>query len=368
MFDLQAAEIAAAYGFTASEFSNTPSAGEQVPGRVTEVRRELYKVICQYGEIPAVLKGTFYHAAEAREDFPAVGDFVLIKYNETGNSGITAVLPRRSKFSRTDFSGHAAGYVKNIQEQVVAVNFDYVFIMCSLNFDFNPARIARYLTATWGSGGLPVVVLTKADLCDGYAEQVAAIRALAADVPVIPVSSRSGYGLDQLAPYLQPAKTIVFLGSSGVGKSSLLNALAGETVMDVKAIREDDSKGRHTTSHRQLFRLASGALVIDTPGMRELGLWDAEEAISLAFGNVEELLTQCRFSNCTHQNEPGCAVRAALEAGTLSPAQWKNYLAQKREALFVENRSEYIKGKREFFKNVSRGGVRNKHKDGFQGE
>ncbi|GHU19994.1 putative ribosome biogenesis GTPase RsgA [Spirochaetia bacterium] len=368
MFDLQE------YGFTQAELSldaagisTDLTGGDIIPGRVTEIRRDLYKVVCQYGEVPAVLKGSFYHAAEAREDFPAVGDFVVIKYNGNGNSGITEVLSRRSKFSRTDFSGHQAEYVKHIQEQVVAANFDYVFIMSSLNYDFNLARIARYLTATRRSGGLPVVVLTKADLCEDFSGQIAAIREMAEDVPVIALSSKTGYGIDELRPFLKPAKTIVFLGSSGVGKSSLLNSLAGETVMDVKAIREDDSKGRHTTSHRQLFKLASGALVIDTPGMRELGLWDAGEAVSIAFGSVEELISRCRFSNCTHKNEPGCAVLAALNEGSLSPVQWKNYLAQKRETLFVENRSEYFKSKREFHKSIAKK-VRNKRDEGFNGE
>jgi ribosome biogenesis GTPase len=359
MFDLKE------YGYTQAELS--ADTGGEVPGRITEIRRDLYKVICQYEEVPAVLKGSFYHTLEAREDFPAVGDFVRIKYNPSGSSSITQVLPRRSKFSRTDFSGHKAEYAKHIQEQVVAANFDYVFIMCSLNYDFNPGRIARYLTAAWQSGGTPVVLLTTADLCDDNRGQLETIRRMAEDVPVIAISSKTGYGLDELTPWLSPEKTIVFLGSSGVGKSSLLNALTGENSMDVKAIRDDDSKGRHTTSHRQMFRLASGALVIDTPGMRELGLWDADEAISIAFGSVEELISRCRFSNCTHQSEPGCAVLAALEDGSLSPEQWKQYRIQKREALFVENRTEYKRVKREFHKSLSKGN-RNKRKEGFDGE
>jgi ribosome biogenesis GTPase len=250
-----------------------------------------------------------------------------------------------------------------VREQVNAANFDYVFILSSLNFDLNLNRLARYLTASFQSGGFPVFILTKADLlknADDLSANLAEVRKMARDVPVIAVSSKTGFGLDELSPFLEPAKTVVFLGSSGVGKSSLLNRLAGEELMEVKEIREDDSKGRHTTTHRQLFRLSSGALVIDTPGMRELGLWDSREGISLAFADVEELIAQCRFSNCTHETEPGCAVLAALEDGSLSPRQWKNYRAQVRESAFVLNHSAYLKQKREFHKSLSRSKPRDK--------
>jgi ribosome biogenesis GTPase len=219
--------------------------------------------------------------------------------------------------------------------------------------------LARYLTASWQSGALPVIILTKADLCDDPGAKAAEARKIAMpgtrqEVPVIPISCKTGYGLGELVPFLEPAKTIVFLGSSGVGKSSLLNILAGENVMEVKEIREDDSKGRHTTTHRQLFRLASGALVIDTPGMRELGLWDSREGLRLAFGEVEELFSQCRFSNCTHRSEPGCAVLAALEDGSLLPEQWRNYQVQKKETAYIESRSEFLRNKREWHKALAK--------------
>lgn len=314
-----------------------------VPARVTEVHRELYKVICEHGEATAGMKGSFFHKAAEKSDFPAVGDFVLIKHNQSGNSSIVKVLPRKSKFSRTDFSGHAAGYAKTLLEQVVAANFDYVFIMSSLNQDFNVNRIVRYLTQARQSGGMPVVVLTKADLCENWEEQVKGIREVANDVDIIPLSSHTGLGLDKLAGYLKPGKTIVFLGMSGVGKSSLLNTLARQRMMFVKEIREDDARGRHTTTHRQLIKLPSGAMIIDTPGMRELGLWDAEEGIRSAFADVEELFAKCRFSNCGHKSEPGCAVLAALADGSLPGKQWEGYLAQKREAAFVERKSKIAK-------------------------
>jgi ribosome biogenesis GTPase len=362
------------YGFTQNEFTACQNLKadkdtvNSIPARIIEARREQFKVICGYGEVPAELKGSFYHNLEADSLFPASGDFVLINYNNLGPSLITAVLPRRSVFSRVDFLGHAAGYAKNVKEQVLAANFDYVFILSSLNFDLNLNRLARYLTASLQGGGFPVFVLTKADLCDNYKEKTAEIRKFAREVPVIPISSKTGTGIDELAPFLEPAKTVVFLGSSGVGKSSLLNCLAGRELMDVKDIRENDSKGRHTTSHRQLFRLPSnddvspnephavfpGVLVIDTPGIREVGLWDSQEGISLAFANVEELFSQCRFSDCSHQTEPGCAVLAALKNGSLSPEQWKQYQAQRKETNFTINHSAYLRQKQEFHKAIAR--------------
>jgi ribosome biogenesis GTPase len=341
------------YGFTQAELSAEIPAGLFF-GRITEDRRDLYKVICEHGEVPAVIKGSFYHTLNERDELPAVGDFAFIKYNPMGNSQIAGLLPRRSKFSRNNFLGHDADYTKNVVEQVVAANFDYVFILCSLNYDFNLSRIARYLTASWQSGGLPVVVLTKADLCEDVSSKVQEVQKIAREAPVIPLSSKTAFGLDAVAPFMEKGKTIVFLGSSGVGKSSLLNALAGETLMEVKEIREDDSKGRHTTTHRQLHRLPNGTLIIDTPGMRELGLWDAGEAVSMAFSEVEDLIGRCRFSNCTHSSEPGCAILAALDDGSLTPREWRNYQTQKRETAFVENRSAYLKQKTEFHKSLAR--------------
>lgn len=321
------------------------SADGLIYGRVTDFRREQYAVITEYGEVTALLKGTFHYNAEARADFPCVGDFVLLQFNESGASRIVKLLPRHSKFSRADFSGHAASYVKTILEQVVAANFDYVFILSSLNKDFKVSRIMRYLTQARQSGGRPVVILTKADLTDDFTSQVNGVIKAAPDVSVHAVSSRTGLGLDALEKYLQPGKTLVFLGMSGVGKSSLLNALMNEEVMAVKTIREDDSRGRHTTTHRQLFMLPSGAMVIDTPGMRELGLFGAEEGISMGFADVEELFAKCRFTDCRHISEPGCAVRAALSSGMLPLEHWENYLAQSRENKFVENRASFLREK-----------------------
>ena len=342
------------YGYT--EGYNMDSTPEGcVLARVTEVHRELFKVISCHGESNARMKGSFYNKADAAEDFPAVGDYVYLRYNEIGDSQVIKVCTRKSKFSRPDYSGHAAGYVKNILEQVVAANFDYVFILASLNYDFNMNRILRYITVAWESGGTPVVLLTKADLAGDYEQQLEQVKEQAIGVEVYAISARTKKGLEQLEVYMQPGKTVVFLGSSGVGKSTLVNALAGEEIMNVNEIREDDSKGRHTTTHRQLIMLKSGVMVIDTPGMRELGMWDVEEGLGEAFSDIEELFEQCRFSDCTHQSEPGCAIQAAISDLTLDRARWKNYLQLRGEARFTEDKSAYLREKKEFFKKLERG-------------
>jgi ribosome biogenesis GTPase len=306
-----------------------------------------------YGETAARLKGKFYYDSRERGDFPCVGDFVLLELNESGVSQIAKLLPRHSRFSRADFSGHAAGYVKTVLEQVVAANFDTVFILSSLNRDFKLNRILRYLTQARQSGAAPVVVLTKADLASDIDQPVAEVLAIAPDVPVHAVSSVTGFGLDALEQYLRPAKTAVFLGMSGVGKSSLLNTLMQQEVMEVKAVRGDDSRGRHTTTHRQLFMLPSGAMVIDTPGMRELGLFEADDGINAGFADVEELFSHCRFSDCRHQTEPGCAVIAALKDSSLSRERWERYLGQQRENRFVNSKSAYLAEKRARGKDIA---------------
>ncbi len=338
------------YGFRESE----PIPEGLLPGRITALWREQYTVATPRGEVAATLKGSFYYAAELREDFPSVGDFVLLEFNESGVSRIDTLLPRRTKFSRADLSGHGAAYAKTILEQVVATNFDYIFIVSSLNNDFNVGRILRYLTQARKSGGIPVVVLTKSDLCPDSKTYVTTLKEAAPDVAVYAVSSHTGEGLDSLSQYLSPGNTIVFLGMSGVGKSSLLNTLMGEDVMDVKAIREDDSRGRHTTTHRQLFLLPSGAMVIDTPGMRELGLFDVEDGLSMEFSDIEDLFPKCRFGNCHHETEPGCAVLAAIADGSLSRDRYTRYLAQKKEARYAEDKTGYLEERKAWSKSIAK--------------
>jgi ribosome biogenesis GTPase len=299
-----------------------------IPGRVIEVQREQYKIVTNKGESAAKLKGSLFYNEAVVSTYPAVGDFVLVKHNPIGEDIIYHVLERKSKFSRLDSF--------NEIEQIVATNFDYVFIMISLNYDFNLRRIERYLASAWESGGVPVIVLTKADLCSDIEFYVDQIQEVAFGVSIVPISSVTGEGMDKLQEFTEPGKTIVFLGSSGVGKSTLVNAIAGGEIMKTSDIREDDSKGRHTTTHRQLVSLQNGTMVIDTPGMRELGMWNASEGLDTAFTDIDELSAICKFGDCSHENEPGCAVKKALETGELTSERWQSYLKLKREIRFAE--------------------------------
>ena len=313
-----------------------------IPARVTAVHKERYEIACDMGMTYARLKTKEYFVG--MEQFPTTGDYVMVNYIENGDSQIIATLPRRTFFSRRE-----PGPIP--RDQAVAANFDYVFIMQSLNLDFNPKRLERYLTLGWQSGATPVILLTKADLVEDYWDYLTQVERVAAGVRVHVVSAHTGYGLDRLNAYLQPGNTVVFLGSSGVGKSSLVNAIAGEPIMAVSAIREDDSKGRHTTTHRQLIRLSSGVMIIDTPGMRELGMWDVSEGLGDAFSDVEAFLGKCRFSDCTHSGEPGCAIRAAIASGELEQNRWDSYQKLKEEAV---DKAEMLRRKREWSKGIAK--------------
>lgn len=323
--------------------------------RITAVHKEMYEIICEYGHTYGRLKTSIYFR-DGLEDFPTTGDFVLINYNPSGDSQIIKTLNRKSFFSRRDPTPGRG-------EQAVAANFDYVFIMQSLNFDFNIKRLERYVTLAWQSGAIPVIVLTKADLVDDCTEQVRAVERIAEGVGVYAVSVKTRYGITALSEYLKPRKTIVFLGSSGVGKSSLVNALAGDEIMTVNDIREDDSKGRHTTTHRQLIMLNSGVMIIDTPGMRELGMWDVSRGLGEAFGDVESYFGRCKFSDCRHQTEPGCAVRAAVASGELPRERWESYLQLKREAKFSDDKVGYLHEKQQRNKDIAKLQKQNKKVD-----
>ena len=313
-----------------------------ITARVTAVHKERYEIVCAYGTTHARLKTREYYAGT--ELFPTAGDFVTVNYIENGDSQIIATLPRSTFFSRRE-----PGPIP--RDQAVAANFDYVFIMQSLNMDFNPKRLERYLTLAWQSGATPVILLTKADLVEDYWNYLTQVERVAAGVNVHVVSAHTGQGLNRLNAYLQPGNTVVFLGSSGVGKSSLVNALAGEEIMAVNAIREDDSKGRHTTTHRQLIRLNSGVMIIDTPGMRELGMWETTEGLADAFRDVEQFLGGCRFSDCRHESEPGCAIKAAIAAGELDMERWESYRKLKEESV---SREEMLRRKQEWSKGVAK--------------
>ena len=323
------------YG-TVPNYENLPG----IPARITAQHKERYEIVCEHGMTHARLKTKEYYVYQ--EEFPTTGDFVMVNFIENGDSQIIATLPRRTYFSRRE-----PGPIP--RDQAVAANFDYVFIMQSLNLDFNPKRLERYLTLAWQSGSTPVILLTKADLVEDYWEYLTQVERVAAGVNTHVVSAHTGYGLERLNAYLQPGRTVVFLGSSGVGKSSLVNALAGEEIMTVNGIREDDSKGRHTTTHRQLIRLKSGVMIIDTPGMRELGMWDVSDGLGDAFADVEAFLGKCRFSDCRHETEPGCAIKAAIATGELDASRWESYRKLKEEAV---DKAEMLRRKREWHKSL----------------
>lgn len=324
---------------------NTNNNYTLIQARIIAEHRERYALSCEYGEIYGRLKTKEYY--EGDQPFPTTGDYVMIDYNPSGDSRIVETLPRKTFFSRRNPTPGRG-------EQLVAANFDYVFIMQSLNMDFNPKRLERYLTLAWQSGACPVIILTKADLLEDYQSHLASVSLVAPGVETYAVSAKTGMGLDQLAPFLSPGKTIVFLGSSGIGKSSLVNALAGKELMSEGEIREDDSKGRHTTTHRQLITLDCGAMIIDTPGMRELGMWDVTVGLGEAFSDVEQFLGCCKFSDCKHQSEPGCAIKSAIASGELSEKRWRSYQNLDREAQFSESKGSYLRQKQARNKNISK--------------
>ena len=314
--------------------------------RVVLQEKGQYRIAGSLGKQQAIVSGKFQYEAGTPSDYPAVGDYVMADWNETGSAVIHRVLPRKSVFLRK-----AAGTGK--AEQVVAANIDTVFLCMSLNNDFNLRRMERYLTIAWESGAMPVVVLTKADLCRDLEEKKTAVEAIAIGVDLIVTSAMEQDGYRQILPYLNSGKTVAFVGSSGVGKSTLINRLLGEERLETDGLRNDD-KGHHTTTHRELLTLPCGAMVIDTPGMRELGMWDSAEGLEKAFSDIELLTTACRFKNCTHTNEPGCAVNAALADGTLSEKRWQSYQKLRTENSYAEDAESYLAAKEKKFKEISK--------------
>jgi ribosome biogenesis GTPase len=295
--------------------------------RVSQQHRDLYKVIGESGELTAVVSGKLAYNADDQLGFPAVGDFVMVDRQDSssGSAVIHHVLRRKSVFTRK-----AAGTAND--EQVIAANIDTVFICMSLNADFNLRRVERYLAIAWDSRATPVIVLTKADLCGDVGNKLEEISSVASGADVIVCSSENLDGLDSVIPHILPGQTVAFIGSSGVGKSTLINRLLGEDVLATKQIREGDDKGRHTTTHRQLLLLPGGGVVIDTPGMRELSLYAGD--LAKTFEDIEELSRQCKYNDCSHTSEPGCAIRRAIERGTLSEKRFENYLKLRREITY----------------------------------
>jgi len=298
-----------------------------VPGRAALEHKHMYRVYTEHGDFLAEVSGKMRHTAIGRADYPAIGDWLALSLRQDeGRATIHDVLPRFSKFSRK-----VAGSV--IDEQIVAANVDTVFIVNALNQDFNLRRMERYLTLAWESGANPVIVLSKADLCPDVESAVAEAEAVAMGVPIYAVSHL--HGIEALLPYAGKGRTVALIGSSGVGKSTLINRLYGRDIQLTGDIREGDDRGKHTTTHRELVALPDGGLLIDTPGMRELQLWDAEEGMSASFKDIEELAAQCFYDDCRHDKEPDCAVKQALRDGVLNRSRYDNYVKLQRELAYL---------------------------------
>lgn len=321
--------------------------------RIAAVHGERYEILSDLGVGHARLKTGRFHGADPM-DLPASGDYVRIGPNPLGDSQILEVLPRRTRFIRGETSRDQENHREGSHPQIIAANFDVVFILQSLNQDFNPHRLERYLTLAYQSGALPVILLTKSDLIQDPSLFLHAAEDIALGTPVHLISSRTQAGLSSLSPYLEPGKTIVFLGSSGVGKSSLINALAGEELMGVQEIREQDGKGRHTTTRRQLLTLRDQVFVIDTPGMRELGIWAAGEGLADAFSDITALSPHCRFKDCTHQGEPGCAVQEAIRSGILPEDRLLRYRKLKEEDRYSMDQKGYLQDKELRHKDIAK--------------
>ena len=298
------------------------------PARVSLEHTHIYRVLREGGELLARVAGRLRHRAGTRTDYPAVGDWVAVEPDpHGGDARIHAVLPRTSRFSR-----RAAGDVT--EEQIVAANIDTVFLVAGLDGDFNARRLERYLLVATESGADPVIVLNKADLAADPAARVAEVQAGAAGVPVHAVSCHAPETLEPLSQYLQPGRTAALLGSSGVGKSTIVNRLIGHDLLRTRDVRESDSRGRHTSTSRQLVLLPGGGILIDTPGMRELQLWETAEGLAGTFGDVEALAEGCRFRDCRHRGEPGCAVAAAVESGAVEAVRLASFHKLQDEQAF----------------------------------
>jgi ribosome biogenesis GTPase len=305
-----------------------------IPARVVKEHRGLYTLYAEIGGLSGEVTGKLRHAAGSKDLFPAVGDWVTVQVHAEGNgAAIHGVLPRKSAFARKVAGAHT-------EAQIVAANVDTAFLVSGLDGDFSVRRIERYLALAWESGASPVIVLNKTDLCGDVDARVSQVEPIAFGVPILTMSATENQGTGSLRGHLEAGRTAAFMGSSGVGKSTLINSLLGTARQRVQDVREGDSRGRHTTSQRELILLPEGGLVIDTPGMRELQLWLDEEGLTRSFDDVECLARRCRFRDCAHATEPGCAVRTALQDGSLDSGRYAGYVKLKKELQHLERRKD----------------------------
>lgn len=308
--------------------------------RVSVQYRNIYKIETNSGEMLATVCGKLKYELDNKEDYPAVGDWVVFKSEDNSNAIIYKILKRKTKICRK-----VAGAKSD--EQILATNVDKIFITMSLNNDFNLRRLERYINIAWDSGATPVIILTKADLCKDLEDKLEDIESVCIGIDVIVVSSVSGEGINSVKDYICSSDTVVFIGSSGVGKSTLINKLLNKDIQLTKDIGEND-KGRHTTTHRELFVLESGGVIIDTPGMRELQLSQGD--LESTFKDIEEIARECRFSDCKHKSEPGCAVKKSIEDGMISKERFKSYEKLQRELIYSEKRRKSKERKAKAYK------------------
>ncbi|MFA6003071.1 MAG: ribosome small subunit-dependent GTPase A [Elusimicrobiota bacterium] len=326
-------ELLAAYGWN-SYFSQHLGADGCIPVRVISEQRGSYSAVSASGQLPVELSGRLRFEAAGAHELPAVGDWLAVRLSPDGRLGLAVrVLPRKSAITRGT-AGRPA------QEQILAANVDTAFIVTTVDRDFNPRRLERYLTMIWSGGARPVILINKIDLCPDHAGLLAQAGSAFPGVDIHALSALHDRGLGALHDYLKPARTSVMLGSSGAGKSTLLNRLIGQDLQELGEVRAADQRGRHTTSSRQMFLLPDGGLLIDTPGLRELQLWDAAPGLSRTFADIEALSARCRFRDCRHIDEPGCAVREALDGGRLDRSHYDNYLKLLKEQDYQRRRED----------------------------